>query len=586
MTRSSFVLLLLAVAGCATSGSDGPAPPSQFPTRSKLEQLAAAPPPAKIAADPGLAVDGWQLKGQLPDAIEPMQYSDGSPWQALLAEAAAARPGLVSLPASMHCVAEETGQFFLEKRALPAERLARFIAGRCGAVSAGPRVTYLEGQVPDGTSLERIVEHDRPQIVDDLARVLKSGVLQAGIWIGQRNGRAVVMISVAERRANLDTLALVPAPDGRVVIRGELLESADHVEAVFNRGHFGFGRCSVDATVLLPRFAVTCDVDAADASAWIEVAAFPAGRILGRIVASLVVFPTRAPTSVYHDAGYVTRSVPAGADARDQLLSLLNEVRHGAGLTEVVLAARQSIVAERVAPHYFGALAGAEPELVADEIVLGLRAGWDVEGDVLNGSFTSGAVVATDDLGQLLDAVLERPSGRATLLDHASRFVAFGPLLALEQKVLAMVATSYTLFEGANHAADAQRVLGRLTKARLDQQMSPPPRAPNLQSHADDAAARVQRGELTPKRALERMLQHSAERFAGVGFHGWMFEASSIDDIRFPADLLRAPLGGVAIAVTHYRPKNGPWSRLVIFVLTAAPSSHGLTTVRADRTRS
>ena len=109
-------------------------------------------------------------------------------------------------------------------------------------------------------------------------------------------------------------------------------------------------------------------------------------------------------------------------------------------------------------------------------------------------------------------------------------------------------------------------------------------RASNLQAEADDAAARVARGELSPTRALERMLQHSAERFAGVGFHGWVFEASSVDDIRFPADLLRAQVGGVAIAVNHYRPKNGPWSRLVVFILTAAPSSHGLTTVRRDGT--
>ncbi|HEX9103824.1 MAG TPA: hypothetical protein VF997_16550, partial [Polyangia bacterium] len=271
MKNKLAVIVLTAIAGCATtSGSDGgAAPPSQFPSRAKLEEIAAAPPPTKINADSGVVANGWPLTGPLPDTIEPMQYSDGTPWQALLAEAAAARPGLVALPASMHCVAQETGLFFLEKRALPAERLARFIAGRCGAVSGEVRVTYLETDVPNGVAPERIVEHYRPQILEHVQKAIASGVLQAGIWIGQRSGHAVIMVSVAARRANLDTLALVPGPDGRVVIRGELLDGAEHVEAVYNRGRYGFGRCSVDPTVLLPRFVVTCDVDAADAEAWI-----------------------------------------------------------------------------------------------------------------------------------------------------------------------------------------------------------------------------------------------------------------------------------------------------------------------------
>src|SRR5262249_9711578 len=146
-------------------------------------------------------------------------------------------------------------------------------------------------------------------------------------------------------------------------------------------------------------------VDATDSAAWIEVAAFPAGRVLGHVVASVVVFPKGEPVAVYHDAGYVTRSVPAGADARDQLLRLVNEVRRGAGLPEVTLAPKQSEVAERVAPHSFAALIGTEPELVADQIVLGLRAGWDVDGEVMNGDFTAGVLVNTNDLGRLLDSV-------------------------------------------------------------------------------------------------------------------------------------------------------------------------------------
>ncbi|MGZ3426223.1 MAG: hypothetical protein ACXVCV_06215 [Polyangia bacterium] len=580
MRRCLCLMLLSATLGCATTNSDsGPAAPSQFPTRAALEKIAASPPPAKLAADGGLAVDGWQLTGPLPDAIEPMQYSDGSPWQGLLEEVAAGHAGL-TMPLSMHCVAQENGTFFLAKKALPAERLSRYIAGRCGAVAGDVQLTYLDGDFPDGATAGRFIEVSRQSIREHLQKFVKSGTQQAGIWFGHANGRAVVMVSVATRRANLETLPLVPAEDGRIVVRGEVLEPAEHLQAVFNRGRFGFGRCTLDPSVPLPRFAVTCPVDAVDASSWIEIAAFPAGRILGHVVASLLVFPSRAPSSSYSDAGYITRAVPAAADARDQLLSLLNEVRRGAGLSEVALAPRESAVAERVGPHYFAALAGVESELVADEVVLGLRAGWEVDGDLLGGEFAAGALVQTDDLGRLLDSVLERPSGRASLLDHAARLVAIGPVIAPEQHVVAMVASTYALFEGANHDADAQRVLGRLTKARIDQQMSPPRKLASVAGYAQDAAARVQRGDATTKQALKRMLESSAARLPGVAFRGFVFEVSSLEDLDFPRDLVKQPLAGVAISVTHYRPKNSPWTRLLVFILAAEPPHDGMTVAR------
>ncbi|MDB4968617.1 MAG: hypothetical protein JWN44_4306 [Myxococcales bacterium] len=575
MRRGGIVIALLAGSvGCATTGvGDGPAAPSQFPSRAALDKIAATPAPVKLAADPGVEADGWQLTGPLPDTIEPMQYSDGSPFQAILEEVAARRPGLVAMPASMHCVAQETGLFLLKKHALPAERLARFIAGRCGAVAADVQVTYSDAPAPERLSPERASEELRKLVLESLQRALKGGPQQAGIWFGQRDGRAAVVISVATRRANLDSLSIVPAGDGRVVVRGELLEAADHLEGVYNRGHFGFGRCVSDPSVALPRFQVTCAVDPTDASAWIEVAAFSAGRVLGHVVANLIVFPNGTPAAAYHDAGYVTRSVAAGADAREQLLALLNEVRRGAGLPEVALAARESEVATRVGPHYFAAVAGIESELNADAVVLGLRAGWEIEGDVLSGEFTAGALSNSDDLGRLLDYVLERPSGREALLGHATRLVALGPVLAPEQHIIALVASSYALFGGANHEADAKRVVGRLTKARIDQQMSAPLPLAAIDGYAQEAAGRVQRGELQPKRALERILQRSAERLPGVPFHGWVFEASSLDDVRFPRELIWYPIAGVTVSVTHYRPRNSPWSRLVVFIVVA--STHG-----------
>ena len=56
----------------------------------------------------------------------------------------------------------------------------------------------------------------------------------------------------------------------------------------------------------------------------------------------------------------------------------LNALRARAGLAAVSYAESESATAARVAPHYFGALLGTGPETVADVVMLGLIAGYDV----------------------------------------------------------------------------------------------------------------------------------------------------------------------------------------------------------------
>jgi hypothetical protein len=557
--------------GCAAVGGRGGE--GRFPTRQELAKIAAAPAPAKLARGGAVDAEEWQLTGPLPDAIDGAIYSDGSPWQVLLEQAIAPRAGLVALPASMQCVARETGLFYLAKQGLPSDRLARFIQARCGVVASDVAFYYVSGSVPEETSAERIVENYRAQFLEQTKAALKGGTQLAGVWFGQDKGRAVLMLTVASRHATLEKLPLVPTPDGTVVIRGEVLQPADRIEALFNRGRFGYGTCDVDSNVRLPRFAVTCKVDPGDAVTSLEIAAFPAGRIIGPIVANFMLWPSGTPASSYHGSSYVNHSVQAGPDSREQLLSLVNEVRRAAGLAEVTLAPRESTVAERVAPHYFAALVGAEEPLVADQVVLGLRAGWEVEGAVRIGHFTAGAVEKTNDLGRLVDELLERPMGREALLTGSAQKVAIGPVIAPEQQVIGVVASSYELFESANHESDVQSVLERLSKSRQAHSMKPPTILAGVRAEAQEAAARVQQGDSSPRQALDRMLNRSAEKYPGFAFNGWVFEASSLDDLTFPPELLRQPLGGVAVAVAHYRPKNSPWSQLVVLIIAASAGS-------------
>jgi hypothetical protein len=468
-------LIMLAWAGCATTTTNNDTTfRDQFPTRTTLEKIAATPRPTKLANDPGVPSERWQLTGPLPEAIEPIVYSDSSPWQRWLDSVRAQRPDLTT-PASLQCVSRETGRYFLARQALPDERLRAFIAARCGAFAGEVTVSYLTGNVIGRPSDEALFAQAEPQLAQQVKRLVDGGARELGIWLGHDDKHAVIMLSGDLPGARLAPTALVPAPDGNITITGQLITPNDHIEAIVNRGHFGFARCSVDPTVSLPRFMVRCPVDTSDQLAWLEVAAFPEGRVLGRVVARLLVWPSGSPTATYEQAGYVHRTLPAGPEPRRQLLELLNGVRAEASLPTVTLAERESIVADQVAPHYFAALAGSEPELVADQIVLGLRAGWEVEGDLAHGDFAYGMITASDDLGRLLDTVLERPAAREALLDRNVAAVALGIVMAAEQQLVGLVAGSYQLTRPINPASEAQRVAGRLTKSRIDARLPPRP---------------------------------------------------------------------------------------------------------------
>lgn len=577
-----WIVALVTWAGCATTGGGGghgkedPAARAfreQFPTREALGRIAAAPPPTRLTRETGVEVDRWQLTGPLPSAVVAAPHHDESPWQQLLEHEVAQAGGTITLSESLHCIARETGLFYLAKNALPTERVSMFIGARCGAVTEEVGMAYFGGggHASEATMFAQI----RPQLTAGVRKQL-AGAQEAGIWFGQADGRAIVLVTSAIQRANVDSLPLVTRPDGSVTVQGQLVGTAEHVEALINRGRYGFGRCAVDPTVALPRFAVTCDADTADASAWLEIAAFQPGRVVGNIVTRMIVWPQGTPGDSYDLAGYVNRALPVGPAPRAQLLGLINDVRHDAGLPPVALSDRQSAVAEAVAPHYFAALAGAEPAAVVDSVVLGLRAGWEIDGNIRSAGFAYGIVEHTTDLGRLVDSMLERPSGREALLDRAARIVALGPVVDAAGPAVGLVASSYQLFDGANHGADAQRVLGRLTHARMTQNLAPLPNTPEMARETDEAAAAVSRGQRGPRDAMQHMLDRTANQHPGWSFRAWVFEMSSLEAMVFPQDLLLPRLAGVAVSVAHYRPAGAPWSRLVVFVMAAEPIDNRL----------
>jgi len=545
--------------GCAASTA-------RFPSRAEIHNIGDAPPPSRFARLDVVEVDTWKLEGPLPQVVGNEPHPASSPWDALLARVAQKRSGLVALTEPMHCMAREMGRFYMAKNGLPPDDLERFIAARCGVVGSGVSTWYQKGEVSEGTTVEQLHERWGSQVETAIAEQLGTGVRAAGLWAGVAGRHAVVVGISVIREIALEPLALVPDASGAVILKGEVLSPSENVTALVNKGRFGFAPCDPSPQAKLPRFELRCTPDKTDVSAWIELGTFPPGRVIGTTALTMLAWPAGEPGDTY--ARPAPEDVaPGGAAGGDTVRSFhdaINRVRAAASLSAVALAPAQTETARRVAPHFFAALFGLKPEILADKMALGLRAGWDVDGRISHGLITWGVVRNGPDVERLVASLLARPSGREALLDPAAARLAVGAVASPEDRVLAAVLCTYALFDPKEQAAAPEKILRRLTELRQKAGRRAPQRLQGLEGFIQSAIVQVGQRKDTPTEALDSLLQAAVEQTQRPA-RGWVSEASRIEELVYPPEILSEAALDVALGVAYYVPENEPWGRWVVF---------------------
>jgi hypothetical protein len=533
-----------------------------FPTRDVVAKLAAAPVPAKLSDDHAKDVPSWELMGPLPDAVERAPAQDDSPWGKLFQEVAAPRGDAALLTEAMRCVARENAAFYLANDALPAEMLERFITARCGAPTglAGSALQTITGDasIPD----EKIYQQFHAKIRETAAKLLGGGRYEAGLAYVRKGGKAVIAISVVPQTVRLERTPLAVGADGNVVIRGEVIGQAASLRGLINRGKHGYAECTASTTVPLPRFVITCPASREDEVAWLMVNAYPPGRVLGSPVVEMMVWPSGAPGKTY--AKLARGGAPASASSTDELLAEINRVRAEAKLPTLRLAEAETRTAAQLAPHYFGAVEGGKDDGVADQVALGLVAGWEVEGMVRTGNFVSTWVNDAASWAEVVRAAIARPIGRVAIFDPTAERVAVGPTGTAGGR--GVVLSTYALFDGYRHDDDARILAARIGAARVERGLLQPQLVVELNGEAERAAKSVQAGARAPLEALSDLLGHASERF-GRSVRGWVAEASSLDRIRLPQELLAQPSLVLGIGAAHHRPPGAAWGRFVVLIV-------------------
>jgi hypothetical protein len=547
-----------------------------FPSPEALAQLGEAPVPENLFDLDVRDVESWQLAGPFPERIEAAPYTEPGPWAALLDDAARRRPGLVLPTEAMYCVARELGRFFLATRRQPSEGLRRYMTARCNATEARVVIGYVDGPVSRHHGDEQVYGHWRDAVRQSLESRLAGGPRTAGIWYGRQGEHAVVMQAFGHREIHVEPLSPVPAPDGRIEIRGELLTPAAQIRALVNRGRFGVASCAGPQEDVATRFAFVCTVDPRDPSALISLSVTPPERLLGKTVLHVLARPEGRLEDVYRVVSYgAPHPVIDPATAADDFVDLLNAVRHLAGLSAVVLDREQSATAEELAPPFFASLFGRSPEYNAEMVILGMLAGWSVDGIVQSGYFTASWVLRSNDLQRLLAAALEEPSGRETLLAPEIDRVAMGPLLetADEHESLAAIFGSYALFSEEDHTASVNAVMEKLGSERALRGLGPPSPIEEVGPLCAEAASRVASGE-TPRDVMHDLLGETVEILRRPAT-GWIAEVRDLDELSFPDEYLTRPALGLALAISHREEPGEPWGRWVVMVVVADAEGQG-----------
>jgi hypothetical protein len=559
------LLLCLPLLACATVEPSKPI--VEFPSVASIAALERKPIPAARVEAAEIPASSWTVEAGGTATALFETWSPATPAENILARAYLRGGKPPRFSKALHCVARELGRFLLETGATPPDGLRTFILGACGAVARDVGMARYGGEVPARASDVQVASAWSDGFGDLLAKHVPADASEVGVWFGRARGRGYAVAAYDKLNARYRAFSLVPEASSEVVVEGAVEGGVEFIAAYINKGRFAAESCFVDPSVARPQFRVICHMAEEDQTAWVQILRAEPRRVLAFPFAQFLLRRDPAQSFTYRSEPYADpRPVATAAQLSPVVLEQLNRVRQSGGLPPVKLAAAQSATAGNLAGHYFSAALGAQGAQVMDDVALGMLAGWQVsDGMIRDASFVSTLVPHTLDAGRWLSEALSMPVGRNTLLDPEIASLAIGPALMKDPDTLGAVVVGYRFHQSADHASDVRRLFMRVAAARRKMKLPMPGRLGQLKDTMLEELGRVHAGKSQPMEALQSVLESGVGRF-GTAMRGYVVEATSLNALQIPEEILKQPTLHLEIGVTHHRPPGAAWGQLVILV--------------------
>lgn len=559
--------LVVVVSGCASGPKWAAATTmaeERFPSRVELATVSNKPFKLDVARLEGASVDSWKLEGPLAQAAGVTPVKPESEWEKVLVQANPAVGNVLAVEG--RCYAREYARFVLAKEKAPGNSLIDFMRRRCGITAEHVRVNVLSGEVDEAAKDGEWLSGWTAGLTKLVAAVGTPDL--SGIVARREGKRAVVVVAFAELGSQLEAPIALIGTKGKLIIRGHLARGgAERITALINHGAYGVETCKTLDALPPPRFAFECPVDSTDVRATLQLAAFDSGRLLGRSIGNVMLWPAGTASDTW--------SRPAdGTDVKDEdfdaaFLSAVNAVRARAGLPLLTREREQSAVAEQVAPYYFQTVLGEHQDpLDADRIALGLMAGWEVKSTLVSSGFGSQWLTGSRDLGVLMEFVLDDPFSRQSLTNPAATLFAGGQMKNSGNSLGAVFAT-YVPMGKFDRKESEIAIITRLNEMRVERML---PIAQWTLWPRDEGAvveARLASKQWSPSDALHHVLEATTEVAKGQ-VTGYVQIVDDLEHFQFPPEVLLRPRVNVFLAVGVYRGESWAHARYVVsFVLAS-----------------
>jgi hypothetical protein len=566
--RASLVVGLMAVgalaaSGCAMNAGVGTTTPnsakklvvkSPFPTRAAIDKLTTGAPRAIPAREVATASQ-WTVDG------EPKESKSEKSLEKNLALLTGVPADDLAFSPELRCTARELARFRADNGATPDERLDRFIVAACGR-TANVHAFYSSAQVPAKVKDDEIWKAWKGKLKIPSESKGKS----AGAWMVRKGDKVTIAVAFADP----SPITVSHADEaGKVVITGTVEPDAKRVVGFINQGAFAVSECEVDPSVALPEVRLTCAMADGDPWAWVQVMTHPEGHRLMHTVSLSIARRDDKPITLTRPAHL--GDLPGETSAA--IVDGVNRTRTQASLAPLEIAVKQAEVNTKVAPHYFGAEQSHDMS-VADDLALGMLAGWDVEGGTIrNGTFFSGLISGTKDPASWLAFALEMPMGRHSLLAPEARKIAVGPAALEGGPAVGAVVTTYAMFGDYNPGdvdRERARAFGRINEERTKRGLGS---VASLGAMPEVAtlAKLVNEGKREGGEALDSALMFQTQRMQRSA-RGWAVVTQDLDKLVVPNELLvpSAAAPQVGIEVTHFKPDGSPWGAYLVYIIMPA----------------
>ena len=241
----------LAGAGCAAGGPAAQSKPAVvFPSREELAQIPSRVPRAEVFGIDDVAVETWSFEAQA--SSDAAAYEDASPWGDVARDLVKGHPQNLAPSAPLKCAAQELARFHAKNGAMPTEGFRRFVAARCGAVSAGVTPIYWSLTTPAPPPDAQLAPKAEEGFAKHVGAKLGSAHYLLGVAAAREGQRTTAVALLARDEAKLEPGTLVADASRRVTLRGAVRGDYAEIHALVNRGEVSTAPCASDPQVKPP----------------------------------------------------------------------------------------------------------------------------------------------------------------------------------------------------------------------------------------------------------------------------------------------------------------------------------------------